>query len=83
MWSAVASEARHRFGIGAQDRLSQSAVAAALCRRTQYGDTAKCVSKPRELQIYIRVRPGDRKLPFHIVRLLILALRAQRLFKAK
>src|SRR5712671_1028566 len=34
MWSAVASEARHRFGIDGPSRTSQTAVAAAFCRRT-------------------------------------------------
>src|SRR6267378_7067971 len=33
MWSAVASEARHRVGVGGRDRVSESAVAAALSRR--------------------------------------------------
>src|SRR5208282_3771548 len=41
IWSAVASEARHRFGFGQQRRRSQSAVVAALCRRTPHGGTGK------------------------------------------
>jgi hypothetical protein len=44
MWSAVASEARHRFGIDGPSSISQSAVAAALCRRTPNGGT--CEMRP-------------------------------------
>src|SRR4029077_12808284 len=42
IWSAVASEARHRLGIGELSRVSQSAVAAALSRRTPMVCTARC-----------------------------------------
>jgi len=41
MWSAVASEARHRFGTGAPHSICESAVAAPLCRRTPYGVARK------------------------------------------
>jgi hypothetical protein len=57
MWSAVASEALHRFGIGGRDRVSQSAVAAALCRRTPNAGTSKMrlIGSPLEFSICVGV----------------------------
>jgi hypothetical protein len=41
LWSAVASEAGHRFGCASCGRRNQSAVVAALCRHISHGGNLK------------------------------------------
>ena len=49
MLSAVASEARQHVGPGGKGMVSQSAVAAAVCRRTPIGGT--CKMRPAEQNV--------------------------------